>query len=62
MGFMTEITISQSNSNCLFYYTIKIGDWIYDGDALDLDSAFKLIKHNIKWDYREYERDQEIEE
>jgi hypothetical protein len=23
------------------------------------DSAFKMIKHNLKWDYREYERDNE---
>ena len=41
------------------YYTIQVGEWIYDGHATTLDGAFKLIKHNLKWDYREYERDNE---
>jgi hypothetical protein len=50
---MTEITIHQANPNCLFYYTIKIGDWCYDGDALDLNGALELIKHDIKWNYRD---------
>jgi len=57
---MTEITMHQLNPNSLVYYTIKIGDWIYDGDALDFDGAMKLIKHNIKWDYRDYENDLEV--
>ena len=57
---MTEITMHQLNPNSLVYYTIKIGDWIYDGDALDFDSAMKCIKHNIKWDYRDYENDLEV--
>ena len=39
------------------YYSIKIGDWEIDDQATTLDGAFKLIKHNLKWDYREYERD-----
>ena len=56
---MTEITIRQSGPQSLVYYEIQIGDWIYDGDALDIDSALKLIKHNIKWDYRDYENENE---
>jgi hypothetical protein len=47
-----EIDIHQTNPNCLVYYTIKIGDWIFDGDALDVPSALKLIAHNLEWDYR----------
>ena len=56
---MTEITIRQSSPQSLVYYTIEIDGWFYDGDALDLDSAMKLIKHNIKWDYRDYENNLE---
>ena len=56
---MTEITIHQSNPNSLVYYTIQVGDWEMDGDALNLDSAFKMIKHNLKWDYRDYENELE---
>jgi hypothetical protein len=59
---MTEITIRQSGPQSLVYYEIQIGDWIYDGDALDIDSAMKLIKHNIKWDYRDYEKEDEGDE
>ena len=25
-----------------------------------LEGAFKCITHNLKWDYREYERDLEV--
>jgi hypothetical protein len=56
---MTEITIRQSGPQSLVYYEIKVGDWIYDGDALDIDSALKLIKHNLKWDYRDHENENE---
>ena len=56
---MTEITIRQAGHQSLVYYEIKVGDWIYDGDALDIDSALKLIKHNLKWDYRDHENENE---
>tara|TARA_R110000868_G_scaffold189769_2_gene433313 strand:- start:61 stop:237 length:177 start_codon:yes stop_codon:yes gene_type:complete len=52
---MTEIIIRQSNVNCLVYYTIKVGNWYYDGDALDVPSALKLINHHLKWDFRDDE-------
>jgi hypothetical protein len=39
---MIDITIRQSNPNCLVYYTITVGDWIYDGDALT------MIQHNLQ--------------
>lgn len=57
---MTETQISIRNYSAegsLVYYTIQVGEWIYDGHATTLDGAFKMIKHNLKWDYREYERD-----
>ena len=47
-----EIDIHQTCPTCLVYYTIRIGDWVYDGDALDVQSALKLIDHNLEWDYR----------
>ena len=47
-----EIDIHQTGPTCLVYYTIRIGDWVYDGDALDVQSALKLIDHNLEWDYR----------
>ncbi|CAF34090.1 Hypothetical-Protein / belonging to T4-LIKE GC: 771 [Synechococcus phage S-PM2] len=55
---MTEISIRDyTTEGSLVYYSIKIGDWEIDDQATTLDGAFKLIKHNLKWDYREYERD-----
>ena len=51
-----EIDIHQTSPTCLVYYTIRIGDWVYDGDALDVQSALKLIDHNLKWDYIEDEQ------
>ena len=55
---MTEISIRDyTTEGSLVYYSIKIGDWEIDDQATTLDSAFKMIKHNLKWDYREYERD-----
>jgi hypothetical protein len=57
---MTEISIRDyTTEGSLVYYSIKIGDWEIDDHATTLDSAFKMIKHNLKWDYREYERDNE---
>ena len=57
---MTEITIRDLTfEGSLAYYTIVVGDWTYDGHATTLDGAFKMITHNLKWDYREYERDNE---
>jgi hypothetical protein len=47
-----EIDIHQTCPTCLVYYTIRIGDWVYDGDALDVPSALKLIAHNLEWGYR----------
>ena len=45
---MIDITIRQSNPNCLVYYTIAVGDWIYEGDALDINSALTMIQHNLQ--------------
>ncbi len=59
-GKMTEITISDYTAEGhLVHYTIKIGDWEYEDHATTLDGAFKCITHNLKWDYREYEKDNE---
>jgi len=55
---MTEITIRDyTTEGSLAYYTIKVNDWIYDGYATTLDGAFKMITHNLKWSYREYENE-----
>ena len=57
---MTEITIRDLTAEgSLAYYTIKVDDWIYDGYATTLEGAFTMISHNLKYDYREYERDNE---
>ena len=57
---MTEISIKDYTAeNSLVYYSIKVGDWEMDDHATTLDGAFKCIKHNLKWSYREYERDLE---
>ena len=57
---MTEISIRDyTTENSLVYYTIKVGDWEYEDHATTLEGAFTLITHNLKWDYREYERDNE---
>ncbi len=56
---MTEITLRDYGSSGLVHYTIKVGDWEYEDHATTLDGAFKCITHNLKWDYREYERDNE---
>ena len=59
---MTEITIRDYTAeNSLVYYSIKVGDWEIDDHATTLDGAFTLIKNHLKWDYREYERDNEDE-
>ena len=55
---MTEITIRDyTTENSLVYYSIKVGDWEMDDHATTLEGAFTLIKNHLKWDYREYERD-----
>ena len=57
---MTEITISDYTAEGhLVHYTIKVGDWEYEDHATTLEGAFTLIKNHLKWDYREYERDNE---
>ena len=57
---MTEITIRDyTTENSLVYYSIKVGDWEIDDHATTLEGAFTLIKNHLKWDYREYERDNE---
>ena len=57
---MTEITIRDyTTEGSLVYYSIKVGDWEMDDHATTLDGAFKCITHNLKWDYRQYERDSE---
>ena len=59
---MTEITISDYTAEGhLVHYTIKVGDWEYEDHATTLDGAYKMITHNLKWSYREYERDNEDE-
>ena len=59
---MTEITINDYTAeNSLVYYTIKVGDWEMDDHATTLEGAYKMITHNLKWSYREYERDNEDE-
>ena len=54
---MTEITIRDYGASHLVHYTIRVDDWEIEDWATTLDGAFKCIKHNLKWDYREYERD-----
>ena len=57
---MTEISIRDyTTENSLVYYTVKVGDWEMDDHATTLEGAFKCITHNLKWSYREYERDLE---
>ena len=57
---MTEITIRDYiTEGSLVYYSIKVGDWEMDDHATTLEGAFTLIKNHLKWDYREYERDNE---
>ena len=59
-GKMTEITIRDYiTEGSLVYYSIKVGDWEMDDHATTLEGAFTLIKNHLKWDYREYERDNE---
>ena len=48
MKQMVDITIRQSNPNCLVYYTITVGDWSYEGDALDINSALTMIQHDLQ--------------
>ena len=55
---MTEISIRDyTTENSLVYYTVKVGDWEMDDHATTLEGALKCITHNLKWSYREYERD-----
>ena len=57
---MTEISIRDyTTEGSLVYYSIKVGDWEYEDHATTLEGAFTLIKNHLKWDYREYERDNE---
>ena len=56
---MTNITITDYGSSGLVHYTIRVDDWEIEDWATTLDGAFKCITHNLKWDYREYERDNE---
>ena len=57
---MTEVSIRDLTAEgSLAYYTIKVKDFIYDGYASTLEGAFEMISHNLKYDYREYERDLE---
>ena len=57
---MTEISVRDCTAEgSLAYYTIKVKDFIYDGYASTLEGAFEMISHNLKYDYREYERNLE---
>jgi hypothetical protein len=59
---MTEVSIRDLTAEgSLAYYTIKVKDFIYDGYASTLEGAFEMISHNLKYDYREYERDLEYQ-
>jgi len=58
---MTEITIRDYGASNLVHYTIRVDDWEIEDWATTLDGAFKCITHNLKWDYREYERANEDE-
>ena len=72
---MTEITIRDMTAEGgLVHYMIEVGDWKrddkgflrlmvnweMDDHATTLEGAFKCITHNLKWSYREYERDLEV--
>ena len=72
---MTEICIRDMTAEGgLVHYMIEVGDWKrddkgflrlmvnweMDDHATTLDGAYKMITHNLKWDYREYERDLEV--
>ena len=60
---MTEISIKDyTTEGSLVYYSIKVGDWEMYNHATTLEGAFKMIRHNLKWNYREYERDKEFQE
>ena len=49
----TEISIRDCTAEgSLAYYTIVVGDWVYDGYATTLEGAFECITHNLKYDYR----------
>ena len=49
---MTEISIRDYTAEgSLAYYTIQVGEWIYDGYASTLDGAFEMIKHNLEYAY-----------
>ena len=53
---MIEISVRDLTAEgSLAYYTIVVGDWVYDGYATTLEGAFTMISHNLKYDYREYE-------
>lgn len=57
---MTEITIRDLTfEGSLVYYSIRVGDWEMDDHTTTLEGAFKMITHNLKWDYREYENELE---
>jgi hypothetical protein len=57
---MTEISIRDFTAEgSLVYYSIKVGDWEMDDHTTTLNGAFKMITHNLKWDYREYENELE---
>jgi hypothetical protein len=43
------------------YYTIKVGDFIVDGDALDVPGALKKINYHLKWDLERFEDEERIE-
>ena len=54
-----DISIHQTTPKCLVYYTIKVGDFIVDGDALDVPGALKKINYHLKWDLERFEDEKE---
>jgi hypothetical protein len=53
------VSVDYTTEGSLVYYSIK---WV-NGKLMTkqqlLMVRLRLIKHNLKWDYREYERDNE---
>lgn len=45
----------------MVYYTIKVGDFIVNGDALDVSTALKQINYRLKWELEDFEDEVGIE-
>ena len=56
-----DISIHQTTPKCMVYYTIRVGDFIVDGDALDVSTALKQINYRLKWELERFEDEVGIE-